>query len=48
MTVGLLPGTNLWATPVFTMPEEFPLRGIDIGLCKLSYDYTVSLPLVVR
>jgi hypothetical protein len=45
MTVGLLPGTPLWATPVFIMPEVFPLTGIDIGLCKLP---TVYLPLVVR
>ncbi|RRR70947.1 MAG: hypothetical protein EI684_12310 [Candidatus Viridilinea halotolerans] len=49
MTTGLLPGTPLWATPVFWMPEDrrAVVTGIDIGLCRVE-THTVYLPLVVR
>lgn len=51
MTTGLLPGTSLWATPVFTMPlDGSRVTGYDIGLCKVVFDpaATVYLPLVIR
>lgn len=49
LTVGLLPGTTLWATPVFVMPlDGSQMTGIDIGLCKLVLDEVVYLPLVAR
>jgi hypothetical protein len=49
LTVGLLPGTTLWATPVFVMPfDGSQVTDIDIGLCKLVLDEVVYLPLVAR
>jgi hypothetical protein len=52
MTIGLLPGTSLWATPVFTIPtdEDAVVRDIDIGLCRVTYNpaHTRYLPLVIR
>lgn len=51
MTTGLLPGTSLWATPVFTMPADGSMvTGLDIGLCAVTFDpaNTVHLPLLRR
>jgi hypothetical protein len=49
MTVGLLPGTSLWATPVFWMPADgSQVTDLDIGLCKLVLDKVAYLPLVAR
>ncbi|MFV9507607.1 MAG: SdrD B-like domain-containing protein [Oscillochloridaceae bacterium umkhey_bin13] len=45
----LLPGTTLWATPVFVMPEDgSQITGVDIGLCPLSMNNQVFIPLVTR
>lgn len=46
-----LAGTQLWATPVFTMPDDGSMvTGLDIGLCAVQFDpaNTLHLPLVRR
>ncbi|PDW02595.1 hypothetical protein [Candidatus Viridilinea mediisalina] len=50
LTVGLMPGSDMWTTPVFWMPpweDQHVVTGIDIGLCSIETQ-TVYLPLVVR
>lgn len=49
MTTDLLPGTPLWATPVFTMPADGSMvTGLDIGLCVMSMPFGSYLPAVSR
>jgi hypothetical protein len=47
LTDTLLPGTTLWATPVFTMPLDGSMvTGKDIGLCTMPYG--AALPAIRR